>query len=139
LTAEPITTAEDAWGVVFAYARRWQIELAWRFDKSALAFQSPRLWRWQERAKLLAMATVAYAFLLHLVAPRYELLRLWLLRTDLASHWLALTLGQGPALPPTLGTQSLVAALSTLLCCLGQATPWAKSWSSHLRLFALCW
>jgi hypothetical protein len=37
LTAEPITTAEDAWRVVFAYARRWQIELAWRFDKSELA------------------------------------------------------------------------------------------------------
>ena len=29
LTAEPITTAEDAWRVVFAYMRRWQIELAW--------------------------------------------------------------------------------------------------------------
>ena len=37
LTAEPITSAEDAWRVVFAYARRWQIELTWRFDKSELA------------------------------------------------------------------------------------------------------
>jgi len=81
LTAEPITTDEDAWRVVFAYARRWQIELTWRFDKSELAFQSPRLWREQERAKLLAMATLAYAFLLYLLAPRYEPLRLWLLRT----------------------------------------------------------
>jgi len=81
LTAEPITTDEDAWRVVFAYARRWQIELTWRFDKSELAFQSPRLWHWQERAKLLAMATLAYAFLLQLLGPRYEPLRLWLLRT----------------------------------------------------------
>ena len=81
LTAEPITTAEDAWRVVFAYARRWQIELAWRFDKSELAFQSPRLWHWQERMKLLAMATLAYAFLLQLLAPCYEPLRCWLLRT----------------------------------------------------------
>jgi hypothetical protein len=46
LTAEPISTDEDALRVVFAYMRRWQIELTWRFDKSELAFQSPRLWRW---------------------------------------------------------------------------------------------
>jgi len=65
LTAEPITTDEDVW----------------RFDKSELAFQSPRLWRWQERMKLLAMATLAYAFLLQLLAPCYEPLRLWLLRS----------------------------------------------------------
>ena len=63
-----------------AYMRRWQIELAWRFDKSELAFQCPRLWRRPERMKLLAMATLAYAFLLHLLAPCYEPLRLWLLR-----------------------------------------------------------
>jgi len=81
LTAEPISTDEDAWRVVFAYMRRWQIELAWRFDKSELAFQSPRLWRWQECVKLLVMATLAYAFLLYLLAPRYEPLRLWLLCT----------------------------------------------------------
>jgi len=81
LTAEPITTAEDAWRVVFAYTRSFQIELTWRFEKSELAFQSPRLWREQERAKLLARASLAYAFLLHLLAPRYEPLRRWLLRT----------------------------------------------------------
>jgi hypothetical protein len=59
LTAEPITTDEDVWRVVCAYARRWQSELSWRFDKSQLAFQRPRLWPWQERAKWLAMATLA--------------------------------------------------------------------------------
>jgi len=80
LTAEPISSDEDAWRIVFAYVRRWQIELTWRYDKSELAFQSPRLWRWEERVKLLALAMLAYAFLLHLLAPRYEPLRLWLLR-----------------------------------------------------------
>jgi hypothetical protein len=80
LTAEPVTTDEDAWRVVFAYMRRWQIELTWRFNKSELAFQSPRLWRRPEREKLLALATLAYAFLLHLLAPHYEPLRCWLLR-----------------------------------------------------------
>jgi len=40
----------------------------------------PRLWRWDERVKLLALATLAYAFLVQLLAARYEPLRLWLLR-----------------------------------------------------------
>jgi hypothetical protein len=60
--------------------RSFQIELTWRFNKSELAFQSPRLWRRPEREKLLALATLAYAFFLHLLAPLYEPLRRWLLR-----------------------------------------------------------
>jgi hypothetical protein len=42
LPNEPIQTAEDAWHVVFAYARRWQIELTWRYTKSEFGFESPR-------------------------------------------------------------------------------------------------
>lgn len=30
VTSDPICTAEDAWTVVVAYARRWQIEQRWR-------------------------------------------------------------------------------------------------------------
>jgi hypothetical protein len=80
LTNEPITCAEDAWRVMFAYARRWQIELTWKENKSELAFQSPRLWEWEPREKLLLLAAMAYAFLLTLLAPFYTLLRRWLLR-----------------------------------------------------------
>jgi len=80
LTTEPITGAEDAWRIVFAYARRWQIELTWRENKSELAFQSPRLWQWEPREKLLLLATLAYAFLLTLLSPFYDRLRCWLLR-----------------------------------------------------------
>jgi hypothetical protein len=80
LTNEPIACAEDAWGIMFAYARRWQIELTWKENKSELAFQSPRLWDWEPREKLLLLATLVYAFLLTLLAPCYELLRRWLLR-----------------------------------------------------------
>jgi hypothetical protein len=80
VTNEVLTTEDEAWGVVFAYVRRWNIEQTWRYDKSELAFQSPRLWHWAEREKLLLMATLAYAFLLSLLAPCYDLLRLWLLR-----------------------------------------------------------
>lgn len=80
LTADPITTDEQAWQVVFAYMRRWQIELSWKYEKSELAFQSPRVYQGQARAKLLLLATLAYAFLLTLLHTSSTLLRLWLLR-----------------------------------------------------------
>lgn len=80
LTNEPITSAEDAWDVVWAYARRWQIEQVWRFEKSELGMQSPRLWRWEAREKLLLLASLAYAFLLSLLTAGKEPLRVWLLR-----------------------------------------------------------
>jgi hypothetical protein len=51
------------------------------YDKSELAFQSPRLWHWAEREKLLLMASLAYAFLLSLLEPFYDPLRCWLLRS----------------------------------------------------------
>lgn len=34
LTSEPITNAADAWEIVFAYAKRWEIEEFWRYSKS---------------------------------------------------------------------------------------------------------
>ncbi len=67
LTSEPITTAEDAWRLIFAYSRRWQIEMTFRYHKSELALESPRLWKWERRIKLLLMVTLAYAFLLQLL------------------------------------------------------------------------
>jgi len=80
LTSEPIRTVEDAWAVVFAYGRRWQIECAWRYSKSELAMESPRVWTWERREKLLLMVTLVYAFLLSLLASEWEELRMWLLR-----------------------------------------------------------
>jgi hypothetical protein len=41
LTNEPVETEEQAWAVVLAYARRWQIELSWRNCKSELGPASP--------------------------------------------------------------------------------------------------
>jgi hypothetical protein len=81
LTNEDITNEEDAWRVVFAYARRWQIEMAWRYNKSELGFESPRLWSWENRVKLLLIATLAFAFLLTLLDERETMLREWLLDT----------------------------------------------------------
>jgi Transposase DDE domain len=80
LTSEPIRTVEDAWQIVYAYARRWQIEMSWRYGKSELAMESPRLWDWERRQMLLLLATLAYAFLLSLLASDRASLRHWLLR-----------------------------------------------------------
>lgn len=67
LTTEPISTPEQAWQIVFAYARRWQIEMSLRFTKSELAFESPRLLHWESRMMFLLIASLAYAFLLSLL------------------------------------------------------------------------
>ena len=67
LTSDPIYSPEDAWRVVFAYARRWQIEMSIRFTKSELAFECPRLQLWETRKKLLLIASLSYAFLLSLL------------------------------------------------------------------------
>lgn len=75
LTSDVIRTADDAWGVVSAYARRWQIEQTWRYNKSELGCESPRVWAWERREKFLLMLTLVYAFLLSLLASALELLR----------------------------------------------------------------
>ena len=68
ITTEPIFNSEQAWKIVFAYARRWQIEMSLRFTKSEMAFESPRLQAWEARLKFLLIASLAYAFLLSLLA-----------------------------------------------------------------------
>jgi hypothetical protein len=80
LTTEPVHSADDAWHIVFIYLRRWQVETTWRYGKSELAMESPRVWTWERREKLLLMATLVYAFLLSLLDPTREEARRWLLR-----------------------------------------------------------
>jgi len=90
LTNEPINCPEDAWNVVFAYARRWQIEGCFRFNKTELAMESPRLWTWERRLKLLMIATLVYAVFLHLIEMpeewRNALLKQWCHRTGKRSR-----------------------------------------------------
>jgi DDE family transposase len=80
LTTEEITCEDDAWNVVFAYARRWQIEMTYRFSKCELACESPRLWNWETRLKLLLMVSLVYSFLLTLLDGAADKLKVWLLR-----------------------------------------------------------
>jgi hypothetical protein len=68
ITTEPVYNAEQAWQIVFAYAKRWHIEMSLRFTKSELAFESPRLQSWESSLKFLLIASLAFAFLLSLLA-----------------------------------------------------------------------
>ena len=81
LTNQSAHSPQLAWQIVLAYARRWQVEMAIRYNKSELAFESPRLFYWQSRHKLLLIACLAYAFLLSLLVPTLTDLCAWLLRT----------------------------------------------------------
>lgn len=55
LTSLAIENAEDAWEICFSYIHRWNIEQTFRFAKSELAMESPRLWSFENRLKLLAI------------------------------------------------------------------------------------
>jgi hypothetical protein len=81
LTNQPAHSPELAWQIGLAYARRWQVEMAIRYNKCELAFESPRLFNWQPRHKLLLITALAYAFLLCLLAPTLASLSSWLLQT----------------------------------------------------------
>jgi hypothetical protein len=81
LTSEPAYSPALAWQIVLAYARRWQVEMAIRYNKCELAFESPRLFKWQPRLKLFLITALVYAFLLSLLSPRLAHLSAWLLRT----------------------------------------------------------
>lgn len=69
ITNERIMTEKQAWEIVFLYRRRWQIETSFRYEKSELALESPRIWSFENRLKLLGIVTLVYAFLLHLLDP----------------------------------------------------------------------
>jgi hypothetical protein len=50
----------------------WQIELSFRYGKCELAMESPRLWSFENRIKLLGVVTLVYAFLLHLLLSEHK-------------------------------------------------------------------
>lgn len=105
LTNLPVQNVGKAWRVVFCYARRWQVEAAFRYSKSELALESPRLWFWENRLKLMMILSVVYAFLLsllqaqelgqllrqgcHRTVKRYQeaLIPLYCVRTALMHIW----------------------------------------------------
>ena len=114
LTNDPIACPDDAWRVVLAYARRWQVEMCYRACKTDLAMESPRLWFWETRLKLLLMVSLVYAFLLSLLDDESRslvqaLLRGWCHRTGKRYREAAIPLSRiraalsslWPTYPPT--------------------------------------
>lgn len=93
LTSLDIDSIGMAWMVFFAYMQRWHIEQAFRFNKSELAMQSPRLWFWENRLKLLAIVALIYDFLLSLLINHFDqtmqIINKWCPRTG-KRHQLAL-------------------------------------------------
>ncbi|QBD74483.1 hypothetical protein EPA93_00125 [Ktedonosporobacter rubrisoli] len=69
---ERIATEEQACEIIFLYRSCWQIETSFRYEKSELALESPRIWSFENRLKLLGIVTLVYAFLLHLLDPVYR-------------------------------------------------------------------
>ena len=67
LTNQEVKSDREAWRLVHAYARRWQIEQSFRFSKAELGMESCRLWFWENKMKLLQTVTLVYAFLLSLL------------------------------------------------------------------------
>lgn len=72
ITNERVKTEEQAWEIFFTYKRRWQIETSFRYGKCELAMESPRLWSFENRLKLLGIVLLVYAFLLHLLEDVYK-------------------------------------------------------------------
>jgi hypothetical protein len=80
ITSERVKNEEQAWEIFFIYTRRWQIETSFRYGKSELAMESPRLKTWENTLKLLGMVTLVYSFLLHLLSDAYEAIKKYILR-----------------------------------------------------------
>jgi hypothetical protein len=72
LTNQQVKNDEQAWQLVHAYARRWQIEQSFRFTKSELGMESCRLWFWKNKLKLLQIVALVYAFLLTLLEKNLQ-------------------------------------------------------------------
>lgn len=67
LTNVSIENAADAWKMMHAYMRRWDVEQAFRCCKAELGCESPRLWFFENNLKLLSILTLVYDFLLRMI------------------------------------------------------------------------
>ena len=67
LTSLEIMDIKTAWEMCFSYMHRWEIEQSFRFIKSELGLESARLWFFENRLKLMAVATLVYDFILRML------------------------------------------------------------------------
>lgn len=90
LTSIKVNTKRLAWEMCFSYMHRWEIEQAFRCCKAELGMESPRLWFWENRLKLLAIVALVYDFLLRMIrnwkAWTKQVMRNWCHRTGNRYH-----------------------------------------------------
>jgi hypothetical protein len=67
LTNDVIDTCGKAWEMFYAYMKRWDIEQVFRYGKSELGMESPRLWFFENRLKMLMLVTLVMDFLFRLL------------------------------------------------------------------------
>lgn len=67
LTDVPINTNGMAWAILFSYMKRWDVEQVFRFGKTAMGMESPRLWFFDRTLKLLALVTLVMDFILSMI------------------------------------------------------------------------
>ncbi len=76
LTDVKIDTNGMAWAILRSYIKRWDVEQVFRFGKTAMGIESPRLWFWQNRLKLLMIVTLVIDFLMSLISSSRTFARL---------------------------------------------------------------
>lgn len=79
LTSEPVHTLEQADRIIRIYARRWQVELSIRLDKSELAFESLRVFSAEVQQRLFLIVALVHSFLLQFLTPAFQSLHDYLL------------------------------------------------------------
>jgi hypothetical protein len=121
LTNEPITGAQDAWGMMFAYARSFQMELTWRENKSELAFHSPRLWRLRATGETPAPGDPGLCVSAHPVGTLLRPVAALVAAPLLSPHGSALPPGTRPLRTSAPGPESALAGLSPALAAAGSS------------------
>lgn len=80
ITSVPIENANQAWQIFFSYMHRWEAEQGFRFLKSEMGLESPRLWFWDNRMKLMGIVTLAYDFLLSILRNWKDMIQVFFRR-----------------------------------------------------------
>lgn len=63
LTNDRIDSVGKAWEMFYSYLKRWDIEQVFKYGKSELGMESPRLWFLANRLKMLMLVTLVMDFL----------------------------------------------------------------------------
>lgn len=67
LTSLKIDSLKLAWEIMSTYFHRWEAEQGFRFLKAEMGLESPRLWFWDNRMKLMSIVTLVYDFMLQML------------------------------------------------------------------------